>query len=297
MAICTWNRSRLLRRTLERLCEINTDGRFSWELILVNNHSTDDTAQVIDDFSGLLPIVSLFEPVQGLTPCRNRAVAEASGDYVVWTDNDVLVCKNWLVSYVDAFEAEPEVAFFGGAIEPWFEPPGRPEWIESTWEKCKPVYAARDIGETPVDLTEDRLPYGANFAIRTDFQRVYLYDPMLGRVRSAMIGGEETHVLEQIARAGGKGRWVPNAKVQHIVPADRATERYIRSYYVGQGQANVLFNKQGSRRMVALLDASYQSLLYRLKRHRKQPDEWVSHMIRACISWGEFTSYRSRSLP
>ncbi|WP_442509426.1 glycosyltransferase [Novipirellula sp. SH528] len=288
VAICTWNRSRLLRRTLERLCEINVDDRFTWELILVNNNSTDDTQQVIDGFSDSLPIVSLFESVQGHSASRNCAIAAASGDYIVWTDNDVLVGSDWLVSYCDAFTTEPDVAYFGGQIEPWFEPPGCPDWMEATWEKCKSVYAARDLGEQPVELSEHRLPYGANFAIRTDVQRENLYDPTLGRVHSGMLGEDETHVLKRIARAGETGRWVPRAKVQHIIPADRATERYVRSYFVGQGQANVMFGKQSRNWMGALRDAAFESLLYRIKRHRKAPDEWVSHMIGASISWGEF---------
>ncbi|WP_372723824.1 glycosyltransferase [Novipirellula sp.] len=294
VAICTWNRSRLLRRTLERLREINVDDRFEWELILVDNNSCDDTQQVINAFSETLPIVSLIETVQGHSASRNRAIEAASGDYIVWTDNDVLVADDWLTSYCDAFIAEPDVAFFGGAIEPWFEPPGCPDWIEATWDKCKSVYAARDLGEQPIELNENRLPYGANFAIRADVQRQYRFDPTLGRVRSGMIGEDETQVLKRIARGGGNGRWVPNAKVQHIIPADRATERYVQSYFVGQGQANVMFGKPSRPRMAALVDAAFHSLLYRSKRHRTQPDEWVSHLIRSSISWGEFKMHSSK---
>jgi hypothetical protein len=293
VAICTWNRSRLLQRTLEKLCEMDVDRRFSWELILVDNNSTDDTTQVVNQYVGILPLHVVRESIQGHSQSRNRAISEATGDYLVWTDNDVLVCKNWLSSYFDAFTAEPDVFFFGGVIDPVFDPPGRPDWLESTWEKCKPVYAARDLGEMPVKLNENRLPYGANFAIRADIQRQYLYDPELGRVSSGMMGDDETQVLKQIARSGGTGRWVPAAKVQHIIPADRATERYVRSYFIAQGQANVAFSKQGKRGAGALVDAAYQSMLYRIKRHRRDPDEWVSHMIRSCISWGEFSVSRA----
>ncbi len=290
VAICTWNRSQLLQRTLERLCELDADDRYSWELVLVDNNSTDDTSQVIDRFADDLPLRAVRETKQGHSWSRNRAIAESTGDYIVWTDNDVLVCPQWLSAYYDAFSAEPQVAFFGGAIDPVFDPPGRPDWLESTWGKCHPVYAARDLGRTPVELNENRLPYGANFAVRLDVQREHLFDPTLGRVKSGMMGEDETHVLRRIVRSGGKGRWVPDARVQHIVPADRATEKYVRSYFVGQGMANVAFNKPCKRRVAALLDCVCQSLLYRIKRNRTDSDEWVSHLIRAGLSWGEYSA-------
>ncbi|MCM2370259.1 glycosyltransferase [Rhodopirellula sp. ICT_H3.1] len=284
----------MLQRTLQRLCDLEVDARYTWELIVVDNNSTDNTAQVIDRFVDALPIRAVHESKQGHSRSRNRAIAEATGDYIVWTDNDVLVCTRWLSAYFDAFTAEPDLAFFGGVIEPVFDPPGRPDWLAATWEKCKPVYAARDLGPMPVELNESRLPYGANFAIRSDIQRKHLFDPSLGRVSSAMMGEDETQVLRQIARSCGKGRWVPDAKVQHIVPADRATERYVRSYFIGQGMANVALNKSCKTRVAAFLDSVWQSLLYRIKRNCTDPDEWVSHLICSGLSWGEYFALTAR---
>ena len=79
VAICTRNRSRLLRQTLEQLTRIETDRDFTWELVVVDNGSTDDTATVIGELKGQLPIVSVFESIAGHSRCRNRAVDAASG--------------------------------------------------------------------------------------------------------------------------------------------------------------------------------------------------------------------------
>lgn len=297
VAICTWNRSRLLRQTLERLTTIDTDRSFTWELVIVNNNSTDDTAAVIEEFSDRLPITSLFEAIPGHSRCRNRAIDAATGDYMVWTDNDVLVDRRWLVAYFDAFRAEPDAAFFGGPIEPVFEPTGRPDWLTETWTMCQAVYATRLLGDQAIDLHERMLPYGANFAVRMDVQRVNRYDCGLGRVASQMIGDDETSVLRKIATGGGLGRWVPKARINHFIPIDRASELYVRNYFVGQGQTNVLLEKQEHSPRTAFYEAWWHGMLYRCKRRFVEPDEWVSHMIRSAIAWGEFSgmrAYRSR---
>ncbi|QDS85999.1 GalNAc(5)-diNAcBac-PP-undecaprenol beta-1,3-glucosyltransferase [Rosistilla ulvae] len=293
VAICTWNRSGLLRRTLQSIAEMEMGDPIEWELIVVDNNSSDDTADVIGSFAQQLPIRYVHEPQQGLSLSRNRAIDTATGDYILWTDDDVLVSKQWLNAYRSAFAAAPDIAFFGGCIEPWFEPPGCPDWISETWAKCNPAFSPRMLGDAEVELTAERLPYGANFAVRTDVQQAHRYDPRWGRVGSGMMGGEEIAVLREIVRCGGRGRWVPGAPLRHIVPARRASEKFVRDYFVGQGMENVAAGRTVTGRMANGFDAIYSMLLYRIKRRFVEPDEWVSHMIRASISWGEFRAPRS----
>lgn len=288
VAICTWNRCGLLRRTLDHFTGCRPPEGIAWELVVVNNNSTDATDQVIREFESRLPIVSVFEPQPGHSAARNRAVDTASGDYLIWTDNDVLVDPGWLTAYAEAFRREPEAAFFGGPIEALFDPPGRPEWLEATWGLCQPVFATRLLGDEPLELHDRRLPYGANYALRMDVQRRYRYDTGYGRVGEGMVGEDETSLLRQVARDGGRGRWVPDARIQHLIPGDRATESYVRRYFVGQGQTNVRLGKQARPRRAALQDACVQAALYRVKRPFAEPDEWVSHMIRSSLSWGEY---------
>jgi len=291
VAICTWNRANLLRQTLEHMQRLETDGRFDWELVIVNNNSTDHTQQVIEEFRQTLPIVDVFEPMQGHSQSRNRAVATASGDYLVWTDNDVLVEANWLVAYYEAFEKNPDTIFFGGVIEPEFETP-RPAWLEATWDICKAVYATRMLGDQPRELDEKTLPYGANFAIRMDIQRQYLYNTTFGRKAGGMVGEDEVAVLRAIVKDGYRGMWVPAARLKHFIPTDRICESYVRNYYIGQGQTNVMVGKTNRNRWLLLCEAVYNYARYAIKRHYARPLEWVSHLIRASLSWGEFKASR-----
>ena len=82
VAICTWNRSRLLAPTLERLRELEVPQHVDWQVIVVDNNCTDDTAATLQRFAGRLPLRTTFEPRPGHSNARNRAVAEATGDLV-----------------------------------------------------------------------------------------------------------------------------------------------------------------------------------------------------------------------
>lgn len=120
VAICTWNRARLLEQTLAQLCRLVVPSGLRWELAVIDNSCTDDTSAVIDRYKESLPIRSFVEPRLGLSHARNRAVAEARGEVLLWTDDDVLVSPDWLANYARAFREWPQAAYFGGPIQPWF---------------------------------------------------------------------------------------------------------------------------------------------------------------------------------
>ena len=115
-AICTWNRCESLRQTLEGFTHLNVPADTEWELLVVNNNCTDRTDDVLRSFEHRLPIRRAFEPTPGQSNARNRIVAEATGDYILWTDDDVTVSPDWLVAYAEAFRARPEGGLFGGPI-------------------------------------------------------------------------------------------------------------------------------------------------------------------------------------
>src|SRR4051812_25844630 len=100
VAICTWNRSALLAQALEQMTRLQVPAGVTWEVIVVNNNSSDVTDTVIASFEGRLPIRRVFEPAQGKSHALNRAVAESRGDYILWTDDDALVDEGWLAAYV-----------------------------------------------------------------------------------------------------------------------------------------------------------------------------------------------------
>ena len=91
VAICTWNRCDLLEQTLRRLTEVVVPPHVTRDVVVVNNNCTDRTTEVASAFQDALSLRVVFEPTPGLSNARNRALAEARGDYIAWIDDDVLV--------------------------------------------------------------------------------------------------------------------------------------------------------------------------------------------------------------
>ncbi len=253
VAICTWNRAGSLSKTLETIAVALARTTDPVEVIVVNNNSTDQTDAVIAQFAGSMPLRRVFEPTPGLSNARNAAVCAASGDYLIWTDDDVRVDPDWLASYGSAFRSHPDASFFGGPIIPRFD--GAPAgWLAEAWTSVADAYAARDFGEAPFPFSPDRLPYGANFAVRMEDQRPKRFDPRLGRCPGDYwLTGEESRLLLELLSEGKTGWWVPAARVEHCIPPERQTTSYIRRYYQGVGRSEMIsFPPSGSLRLFGI---------------------------------------------
>lgn len=235
--ICTRNRASQLERALSSLTRMRVPDGLTWELIIVDNGSTDATPATVDAFAGRLPVRRVFEPMAGLSNARNRGVDEARGAYICWTDDDVEVDPEWLAAYADAFRRYPEAAVFGGVIDPVAEVE-LPQWWRDNWDILGSVLASRDFGprEQPLALDGDNLPFGANFAVRTLEQRRIHFDPRLGVGPHHQRLGEETLALRQLLKDGAKGVWIPSSRVSHLIPAKRTNLAYVASFYRSVGE-------------------------------------------------------------
>lgn len=273
-----------------------------WELLVINNNCTDDTDAVIASFTDTLPIRSLLETQQGLSNARNRAVDAARGDYILWTDDDVMVGPGWLVTYAEAFENWPGAAFFGGPIIPKFE--GKPPaWLLMALQddKFADAYCVRDLGAEPIEqyVEESMTPYGANFAVRMHEQRRFRYNPRLGLHKDDHIRGDETDVIKRILNCGFEGRWIPNAPVHHVIPKHRQTKSYVRDYFEGEGRGIVrhdptvnLISFLGAPRWLWRAAVSSRFRFY-LKRLIAPPEIWSQELRIASIYWGQLLEYRA----
>jgi glycosyltransferase involved in cell wall biosynthesis len=237
VAICTFNRAESLRRTLDSLAAMRAVGDVVWELIIVNNNSTDHTDEVVEGYSDRLPLRREFEPLHGHSNARNCAIAAAKGEYIVWTDDDVVVGASWLAAYADAFRRFPDAVVFGGRIRPRYEPPVA-RWIVESEQVLGGPFALRDFGDEvqPLSVAEGRIPYGANFAIRTAEQRVFRYDPNLGLTPNRRRYDDEVDVITRLLTSGTKGYWLPQSIVEHCISRERQTVDYIVAFNEGWGE-------------------------------------------------------------
>lgn len=290
VAICTWNRAPVLRRALASHAAARVPADLDWEIVVVDNGSTDDTADAVAEWAARLPVRRVLEETAGLSHARNAAVRAAHGDYVAWVDDDAFVEPGWLAAYRAAVARWPDAAVFGGPILPHFDAPP-PEWLRRALPVVGNAYALLDYGPAPRPLGGDALPFGANYVVRAAEQRRHPYDARLGRVGSNLAAGEETAVVRAILAAGGTGWYVPDARVAHLVPAARQREAYLRGYYRGNA-ASVLAERRegvatiaGRPRWVWRMALQHE-LLYRLTRPFAAPERWARHLRHASSGWG-----------
>jgi glycosyltransferase involved in cell wall biosynthesis len=239
VAICTFNRAESLRRTIASVMAMQVPSDVVWEILIVNNNSTDHTDDVISEYVGRLPVRREFEPRAGKCNAQNRAITIAKGDYILWIDDDVLVDAGWLTAYVEAFRCRPEAAVFGGRIIPRYEAPVEKWVIDSEAVLGSGPYSIRDFGDQVYPLSaedEAHYPYGANWAIRAAEQRAFRYDPDLGPVGDRYRTHEEYDVIQRVLGSGATGYWIPEAMVEHCIGRNRQTVRYIAGYYESWGE-------------------------------------------------------------
>ena len=287
IAICTWNRAVLLKQTLESIASASIPEEDSLQVIVVNNNSTDETAQVAKAFEGRIPVTIVDEPKQGHCYSRNCAINHARGDLLLWTDDDVVIDEKWIVAYATAARSNNDESFWGGPILPVFES-GKPKWITENWDKLSGCFAARDLGDQPAKLDHTTLPYGANFAIRTEVQKQFPFAEDLGRSGKSVIGDDELQMLRRVLESGKTGSWLPAAKLEHIIDSPPTTTDYVQRYFVGQGRVMASRGQQWHDDVVDLRrEARHEHRMFLAKRMFAKSEVWVSHLLRGALAKGQ----------
>ena len=169
----------------------------------------------------------------GKSRAANLAVRLATGDILLWTDDDVRISPAWLRSYAEAARAHADASWFGGPVEAWFavEPP---PWIANNIGSLTEPYALIDHGPTDKPLSEEAV-VGANLGLRAAVARAFPFNEQIGPTGHAALRGEETELLGRLRAAGRHGWWVSAARVRHYISEERLTYRYIAHWYTGLG--------------------------------------------------------------
>lgn len=225
LVICTRNRAPSLRVCLESLRGINAP--CAWEAIVVDNGSTDSTRQVIEEFASVsqFPVRYVLEPRPGLSRARNRGVAVASGDPIVFTDDDCYPASDFLAAVASIF-ADENVDYFGGRVL-LHDPDDFPVTIKtSTHREMAP----------PGSFVAAGLLHGANMGFRRRvFDELGGFNESLG-AGSAVACGEDIEYAARASAHGFLGGYFPEPVVSHCHgrKRDDALE-LMRGYDVGRG--------------------------------------------------------------
>jgi glycosyltransferase involved in cell wall biosynthesis len=234
--ICTYNREKYIYNALRSLAE-NAFPPARYELLVVDNNSTDDTASECSRFRAAFPAVDyryVVETQQGLSHARNRGIAEATGDVLVFMDDDAVAEPGYLARMAAFFAQTPGAAACGGRIYPNFES-RRPRWMSHF---LLSLTSSIDLGDRTKAFSRRQFPVGANMAARSGiFKKHGLFNPELGRKGDNLDGAEEKDFFFRLRDAGEPIYYVPDAIVQHCVPDRRLTFDFFRRQALGIGKS------------------------------------------------------------
>ena len=241
IVVPTFNRAADLRATLESLAALSVRG--PWEVVIVDNNSTDDTRSVVQSATPTFPVELIyhFEQTQGRSAALNAGILRSRGDIVVTTDDDVRVPVDWLERAGEALD-ELQCDYVGGRVLPvWGAPP--PAWIPDHGGRQWAVIALLDYGAAPIPFFTQahRAPLGVNMAFRrAAFDRAGLWNNDVGRKKGTLLGQEVREWMRRAQAAGLRGSYTPSLVVHHVIPADRLTKRYFRRWYYWNGVSRAL---------------------------------------------------------
>lgn len=241
----THNGETTLPATLDSFCRMNA-APGSFKLVAVDNASTDRTPEILASYRDRLPLTVLDTPEPGKNRALNLAMSHLAGDFVLFCDDDVIVCEDWLTAYRRAADGHPEMSIFCGPIT-------------ALWPHQPPAWILRDVPldmvyaitakEYPEAQCSVQLAWGPNFGLRRALLESALPLPeRIGPIGKDYPMGSESF-LYPLADVGHKTFFIPAARVQHIIRPFQMERQWVlgRAYRYGRGHCRMHLTKHPRR--------------------------------------------------
>ena len=242
VVVCTDNRAALLREALRSLFAQKAED-LSYEIIVIDNNSSDDTPATVESLKSESPVPLRYcrESRQGNAYARNAGVEQAEASIIAFLDDDCTAEENWLTTIKYAFDRHPELDFVGGRVLPvWERDP--PSWLNTShWAPLALLdYGTEEqkiSGLTPLGLLT------ANIAVRKEvFDQLGGFLPSLQRVKGSIGSMEDHEFLLRICRSGKRGLYLPDLITWAGVDPERMTKAYHRRWHTGHGHFYAVLN-------------------------------------------------------
>lgn len=235
LVVTTYNRADLLAKTLGSIRRVHVPPTGSVEVIVVDNNSVDNTADVVDEASADFPFALRYvrERSQGLSYARNRGLAEAVGRYIVFMDDDELIEPHYLGRLESAFD-KTGADCLGGPIY-YYNADLIPPWLYTLSEDTGQFFYGDSVRVlTPRD---SKKLHGGNMAFRrTELAAVGGYRVELGRRGGELLSGEDYELQDRLWACGKKIVYHPGLIQYHYLRPERLSKRYWRKLYFSYGR-------------------------------------------------------------
>jgi glucosyl-dolichyl phosphate glucuronosyltransferase len=240
VVIPTRNRANLLENTL-RSINNQTLNKDHYEVIVVDNGSTDHTKDIVANYSECFKIKYIYEQKPGLHQGRHAGLREAGAEVITYADDDIEAFPEWLETINRVFHDRSDIVLVGGKNLPKFESTP-PFWLLEMWNVVTDGghilgdLSILDLGESAKEIAPDFV-FGCNFSIRKSIlakTKGFHPDGMPFELIKYR-GDGETYVSNYIKDTHLKALYHPKASVYHIVTNDRLSKEYFCKRRYAQG--------------------------------------------------------------
>jgi glycosyltransferase involved in cell wall biosynthesis len=231
--VCTYNRAQFLRDTIRQLLEQDYRADL-FEIIVVDNGSTDQTRQVVQSFFSPrgIPLRYIKETRRGVTFARNRGAKEAHYPYLAYLDDDCSVGSDWLSQLLSGFAIDERVSIVGGLVEPEYDGQQVPNWLGPKSERWLGRYSYP--GSQPRLINEAAYVCEGNMAITRQAWETVGGFLGIDQFNSPHVAAQEiVYFLERTRRLGRQLAFVPNAVARHHTAVPTPHQLLFRAYWHG----------------------------------------------------------------
>ena len=229
--ICCYNSAKVVPRTLKHIAKQKISTDISWEVILVNNYSSDETeevaTQIWEQNGRPTPLKIVRESEPGLSHAREKGMEEASFDLILWCDDDNWLCDTYVQTAVKIMQENEQIGALGGWCEAVFENE-KPEWFDS----CSRYFAVSKQGKRNGDITEKKgCVYGAGMVLRKSHWK-RLKDAgfkhlLRDRKGTSLSSGGDTEYCYALRLLGYKMWYDEGLYFQHYMTSGRMSLSYV----------------------------------------------------------------------
>ena len=260
----TFRRPDGLARVLEGLrAQVAPD--LTWDVVVVDNDASSAIPLVQEAAVGFpVPLRVVAETKRGAANARNRGIAEAAGEVIVFIDDDVVPDPGWLAALVEPIVSGRCQATGGRVVLDPSVP--RPAWFNE--ERLGGYLAAFDLGDEERDVPREGYVLTASAAfLASALREAGGMDPALGPRSGVPLVNDDVQLCRALVARGARLRYVPGAVVVHELPESRLTRRYIARRLYAQGRSDYILQQvqplagesQGLRAVVDRLTVALRS--------------------------------------